>query len=74
MSADSWGGRGWLNKLSWLFDASVDLVGFSGERTGHVYTLDWLIIFRYEQIHLSRLHSLLITDQSECVVYLHLTA
>jgi len=31
MSADSWGGPGWLNKLSWLFDASVTLTGFSGE-------------------------------------------
>lgn len=31
MSADSWGGPGWLNKLSWLFDASVTIAGFSGE-------------------------------------------
>ncbi|KAH9175397.1 PAXNEB protein-domain-containing protein [Lactarius sanguifluus] len=29
MSGDNWGGRGWLNKLSWLFDASVTLAGFS---------------------------------------------
>jgi len=29
MSGDGWGGRGWLNKLSWLFDASVTLAGFS---------------------------------------------
>jgi elongator complex protein 4 len=32
MSADGWGGTGWLNKLSWFFDASVTLAGFSGER------------------------------------------
>jgi elongator complex protein 4 len=31
MSADRWGGPGWLNKLSWLFDASVTIAGFSGE-------------------------------------------
>lgn len=31
MSADSWGGPGWLNKLSWLFDASVTLTGFSDQ-------------------------------------------
>ncbi|KAN0125128.1 PAXNEB domain containing protein, partial [Russula decolorans] len=29
MSADRWGGPGWLNKLSWLFDASVTIAGFS---------------------------------------------
>ncbi|KAI0004298.1 Elongator complex protein 4, partial [Russula compacta] len=29
MCADSWGGPGWLEKLSWLFDASVTLTGFS---------------------------------------------
>ncbi|KAF8271354.1 Elongator complex protein 4 [Lactarius quietus] len=38
MSGDGWGGRGWLNKLSWLFDASITLAGFSGERTEPVYT------------------------------------
>ena len=37
MSGDDWGGRGWLNKLSWLFDASVTLAGFSGEITKPVY-------------------------------------
>ena len=37
MSGDGWGGRGWLNKLSWLFDASVTLAGFSGEGTEPVY-------------------------------------
>jgi hypothetical protein len=31
MSADRWGGPGWLNKLSWFFDASVTVAGFSGE-------------------------------------------
>ncbi|KAH9171827.1 hypothetical protein EDB89DRAFT_1968905 [Lactarius sanguifluus] len=30
-SDDNWGGRGWLNILSWLVDASVTLAGFSGE-------------------------------------------
>lgn len=39
MSGDDWGGRGWLNKLSWLFDASVTIAGFSGERTEPVYIL-----------------------------------
>jgi len=29
MSGDRWGGPGWLNKLSWLFDASVTIAGFS---------------------------------------------
>ncbi|KAN0128381.1 PAXNEB domain containing protein [Lactarius tabidus] len=29
LSGDGWGGRGWLNKLSWLFDASITLAGFS---------------------------------------------
>ncbi|KAI9455854.1 Elongator complex protein 4 [Russula earlei] len=29
MSADGWGGPGWLNKLGWFFDASVTLSGFS---------------------------------------------
>jgi elongator complex protein 4 len=37
MSGDGWGGRGWLNKLSWLFDASITLAGFSGEGTEPVY-------------------------------------
>jgi elongator complex protein 4 len=31
MSGDRWGGPGWLNKLSWLFDASVTIIGFSGK-------------------------------------------
>jgi hypothetical protein len=34
MSDDRWGGPGWLNKLSWLFDASVTLAGFSGKKQG----------------------------------------
>ena len=34
MSDDRWGGSGWLNKLSWLFDASVTLAGFSGKKKG----------------------------------------
>ncbi|KAI0307839.1 Elongator complex protein 4 [Multifurca ochricompacta] len=31
MSGDGWGGPGWLNKLSWLFDGSVTLAGFSAD-------------------------------------------
>jgi len=37
MSDDKWGGPGWLNKLSWLFDASVTLAGFSGEKRGTLF-------------------------------------
>ena len=49
MSADRWGGPGWLNKLSWLFDASVTIAGFSGEgkrRFFSAYT-GWLIFFSW---------------------------
>jgi hypothetical protein len=45
MSADSWGGAGWLNKLSWFFDASMTLSGFSGERKGIFRYSDWLMFF-----------------------------
>jgi len=38
MSDDKWGGPGWLNKLSWLFDASVTLAGFSGEKRGTLFS------------------------------------
>lgn len=37
MSADRWGDTGWLNKLSWLFDASVTIAGFSGEGKGEKF-------------------------------------
>jgi elongator complex protein 4 len=37
MSDDRWGGPGWLNKLSWLFDASVTLAGFSGKKNGDLF-------------------------------------
>jgi hypothetical protein len=37
MSDDRWGGPGWLNKLSWLFDASVTLAGFSGKKNGDFF-------------------------------------
>lgn len=40
MSDDKWGGPGWLNKLSWLFDASVTLAGFSGEKRGAQFFSD----------------------------------
>jgi hypothetical protein len=45
MSADSWGGAGWLNKLSWFFDSSITLAGFSGEKKGPLRYSDWLIYF-----------------------------
>ncbi|KAI0274679.1 PAXNEB-domain-containing protein [Gloeopeniophorella convolvens] len=31
VSVEEWGGPGWVNKLSWLFDASVTLAGFSAD-------------------------------------------
>jgi hypothetical protein len=37
MSDDRWGGPGWLNKLGWLFDASVTLAGFSGKKNGDLF-------------------------------------
>ena len=70
MSVDSWGGAGWLNKLSWLFDASVTLVGFSGERKGLFTTLRLANKFQSRgQTHHCRLHSLLITDLSMSIRY-----
>jgi len=47
MSADRWGGAGWLNKLGWLFDASVTIAGFSGEGKRRIFSArtHWLIIF-----------------------------
>jgi hypothetical protein len=47
MSANGWGGPGWLNKLSWLFDASVTIAGFSGEGKKRIFSActHWLIFF-----------------------------
>jgi len=37
MSADRWGGPGWLNKLGWNFDASMTLAGFSDPSLSHTF-------------------------------------
>jgi PAXNEB protein len=70
ISADSWGGAGWLNKLSWFFDSSITLAGFSGEKKGISSLLGVANIFQcVEQTLYWRLHSLLITDLSTFIRY-----
>jgi elongator complex protein 4 len=50
MSTDRWGGPGWLNKLSWLFDASVTIAGFSGEEKAKIFRLYTLAEFFHGQV------------------------
>jgi hypothetical protein len=75
MSADKWGGPGWLNKLSWLFDASVTIAGFSGEEIGEFFppVTHWLIFFFFvdKQIRHCRLGFRLITDHFTFILYQH---